>query len=431
MVTILAAFSHIVEFVISFSFLKTVFHIKSDFEKKFLPYLSAIILCFLEYAAYIVFDSTIINIFSFFVTNLILSLVFFNTKVVSATLASIFLSIALTASEFLTMSLLSLGLGGGIETYKSSFLNFAITVIIGKLIFYIITKMSEYAGFYLHGDKNVRIPVFLFLYPLTAIVILYVFWSVSVIYNPSRAIGITIALASFAILVSVFLTFTFYSRTSKKMDELYKEQSEAERIKTDTAYYAILDKQNETLKMITHDEKNHLLAIKAIANNTEVNEYIDKIYGEIKESSLIGNTDNKYLDLLLNKYQSECESSSIDFDYSIKTANLSFMDSADLISMMSNILDNAIESANKSDAKTISLSINKNNNFDILSCSNSCDCKPESTGEDLKSTKAQKGIHGYGFKSIKRTAKKYYGEVEWTFDDLVNVFTITIVFPHK
>ena len=107
------------------------------------------------------------------------------------------------------------------------------------------------------------------------------------------------------------------------------------------------------------------------------------------------------------------------------------MDSADLISMMSNILDNAIESANKSDAKTISLSINKNNNFDILSCSNSCDYKPESTGEDLKSTKAQKGIHGYGFKSIKRTAKKYDGEVEWTFDDLINNFTITIVFPHK
>ena len=431
MVTILAAFSHIVEFIVSFSFLKTVFHIKADFEKKFLPYLSAIILCFLEYVAYIVFNSTIINIFSFFMANLILSLVFFNTKVVSATLASIFLSIALTASEFLTMSLLSLGLGGGIETYKSSFLNFAITVIIGKLIFYIITKMSEYAGFYLQGDKNVRIPVFLFLYPLTAIVILYVFWSVSAIYNPSRIISITIAIASFAILVSVFLTFTFYSRTSKKMNELYKEQSEAERIKTDTAYYAILDKQNETLKMITHDEKNHLLAIKAIANNTEVNEYVDKIYGEIKESSLIGNTDNKYLDLLLNKYQSECESSNIDFDYLIKTANLSFMDSADLISMMSNILDNAIESANKSDAKTISLSINRNNNFDILSCSNSCDCKPESTGEDLKSTKAQKGIHGYGFKSIKRTAKKYDGEVEWTFNDLINAFTITIVFPHK
>ncbi|MCR5523974.1 MAG: GHKL domain-containing protein [Clostridia bacterium] len=428
MLTILAAFSHIVEFVISFSFLKTVFRIKSDFEKKILPYLSAIILCFWEYVAYIVFDSTIINIFSFFVAILILSLVFFNTKIVSATLVSIFLSIALTASEFLTMSLLSLGLGGGIETYKSSFLNFAITVIISRLIFCIITKMSEYAGFYLQGDKNVRIPVFLFLYPSTAIVILYIFWSVSAIYNPSRIISITIALASFAVLVSVFLTFTFYSRTSKKMDELYKEQSEAEKIKTDTAYYAILDKQNETLAMLTHDEKNHLLAIKAIANNPEVDEYINKVYGEIKEISMFGNTNNKYLDLLINKYQTECETNGIYFDCSIKTANLSFMDSTDLISIIGNILDNAVEAAENSKEKSIILSINKNGSFDILSCSNSCDHIPLIKGGKLITSKKTPGIHGYGIKSIIKTAEKYGGEVEWTYNDNIKTFSIIIVF---
>jgi len=53
----------------------------------------------------------------------------------------------------------------------------------------------------------------------------------------------------------------------------------------------------------------------------------------LKVTSVFGNTNNKHLDLLLNKYQSECETAAADFDYSIKTANLSFMDSADFISM--------------------------------------------------------------------------------------------------
>ena len=423
--------AHILELVVSFAFINNIFGKKLLFEKKAAPYLATAFLCALEYGVYIIFDSTAINILLYFLINITLAFVFFNASFKSAVIASAFLSAELTASEFLSLTFLSFGLKHEFSYYKESVSVFLLATLISRFVFYIFTKVSEYAGFYLQGNRNVRIPIFLFLYPLTTIAILYTFWIVSTSYTITKSTSIAIMVASFAILFSVFLTFTFYSRTTKRLDELYKEQSEAERVKTDTAYYAILDKQNETLKMITHDEKNHLLAIKAIANNSEVNEYIDKIYGEIKESSLIGNTDNKYLDLLLNKYKSESDSNQIDFDYSIKTANLSFMDYADLISMMSNILDNAIEAAKKSDDKTISLSINRNNSFDILTCSNSCDYKPESTGEDLKSTKSQIGIHGYGFKSIKRTAKKYGGEVEWTFDDLTNTFTITIVFPHK
>ena len=74
----------------------------------------------------------------------------------------------------------------------------------------------------------------------------------------------------------------FYGKTSKELDELYKSQSETERINTDIAYYTILDKQNEVLKTFVHDEKNHLTVIKSLANNQNVDEYIDKVYGQIR-----------------------------------------------------------------------------------------------------------------------------------------------------
>ena len=146
---------------------------------------------------------------------------------------------------------------------------------------------------------------------------------------------------------------------------------------------------------------------------------------------LFGNTENKYLDLLLNKYQSECEINHISFEYSIRTANLSFMESSDLISIMSNILDNAVMASKLSEEKTVSLSINRNNSFDVLICKNSCDQKPTSSGDDLKTTKTESGIHGYGFKSIRRTAKKYNGDIEWKYDDSTKTFTITVIFPNK
>ena len=50
---------------------------------------------------------------------------------------------------------------------------------------------------------------------------------------------------------------------------------------------------------------------------------------------MFGNTKNKFLDLLLNKYKSICDSSGISFEYNIRTANLSFMDAPDLITLLS------------------------------------------------------------------------------------------------
>ncbi len=420
--------AHILELIVSFAFINNIFGKKLLFEKKATPYFAAAILCTLEYSVYILFDSTAINILLFFFINMTLALMFFNASFTSSVIASAFLSAELTASEFLSLTFLSFGLENDFSYYKESVSVFLLATLISRFIFYIFTKVSEYAGFYLQGNRNIRVPVFLFLYPLTAVAILYTFWIISTSYTITKSTSIAIMIASFAILISVFLTFTFYSRTSKRLDELYKEQSEAERVKTDTAYYAILDKQNEALKMLTHDEKNHLLAIKTIANDPEVSAYIDKIYGEIKVNSVFGNTNNKYLDLLLNKYQTECETNKINFDYYIKTANLSFMDSADMISMISNILDNAVEAAKHSQEKNVNLSINRNGSFDILSCCNSYDQKPTVSEGKLISTKRMPGIHGYGMKSIIKTAEKYGGEVEWNYNENDCLFCVRIGF---
>ena len=60
------------------------------------------------------------------------------------------------------------------------------------------------------------------------------------------------------------------------------------------------------------------------------------------------------------------------------------MDAPDLITLLSNILDNAVEAASVSEKKTIELSINRVNEFDMLSCVNSSDRKPRSVGKSLR-----------------------------------------------
>ena len=301
-------------------------------------------------------------------------------------------------------------------------------VLLSKSVLFVLTKAAVYAGLYLRDKRDASIPAFLLIYPVASIAILYTFWIISVRYDLSRNISIAISVAAVAIIISAFLTFVFYGRTSRRIDELHETQREAELLRIDQTYYTLLDRQNEMLKTITHDEKNHLIAIKALANDPAVSEYIDNIYDDIKCHSMFGNTKNKFLDLLLNKYESVCLSAGISFEYSINTANLSFMDAPDLITLLSNILDNAVEAAGASEGKKIELSISRVNAFDMLTCVNSCDSKPQSVGKKLRTSKNSDGFHGLGTKSIRTVVAKYKGEFDWSYSEFDRKFTVKIAF---
>ena len=167
------------------------------------------------------------------------------------------------------------------------------------------------------------------------------------------------------------------------------------------------------------------------SNDPNVDAYIDSIYSEIRYHSMFGNTENKYLDLVLNKYQAICSETGITFTISVKTANLSFIEPADLITLLSNILDNAVEAAKDSKERTIELSVNRRNGFDVLTCANSCDSPPLSEGKRLFTTKKSAGFHGLGVKSIEKTATKYRGEFDWVYDGTEKQFIVNIAFFHQ
>ena len=421
---LVSALAHILELIIVFQFFSELFNGKG---KKFVAAAVGFVFYAAACAAYLLFNKTLLNIVLCFVINAVLAKLFFDCKAKGALLGSLFISVSDTAADFIVVTVLGI-VGGDIKTYRSSVYAYLLMVLLSKSVLFVLTKAAVYAGVYLRDKRDARIPAFLLIYPVASIAILYTFWIISVRYDLSRNISIVISVAAVAIIISAFLTFVFYGRTSRKMDELHKAQREAELLRIDQTYYTLLDRQNEMLKTITHDEKNHLIAIKALANDPAVSEYIDNIYDDIKCHSMFGNTKNKFLDLLLNKYESVCLSAGISFEYNISTANLSFMDAPDLITLLSNILDNAVEAAGASEGKKIELSISRVNAFDMLTCVNSCDSKPQSVGKKLRTSKNSDGFHGLGTKSIRTVVAKYKGELDWSYSEFDRKFTVKIAF---
>lgn len=210
------------------------------------------------------------------------------------------------------------------------------------------------------------------------------------------------------------------------MSDLKAIQQQAE---NDERYFEVIEQSNKDMQVFAHDIKNHLIQIRNMEDFESAKNYIDSIYPQIETFSSIGISQNKMLDLIISKYIKLCGSKDIKFSVDVKTANLNYIADSDLSTLLNNLLDNAVEAAEQTKEKKITLKIySKSKNFDALTLSNSCNSPPISSGQKLQTTKKNKRFHGIGLKSVIKTVDKYNGIYDWNYDEKSNTFETIIAF---
>ena len=225
--------------------------------------------------------------------------------------------------------------------------------------------------------------------------------------------------------IVIFIYYDLLNEQDKKLKEFEKEQQFVE---LNDSYMQVLESQNNEMHMIVHDVKNHYAAIASMDDANEIHDYISSIANDIQKYQIIKLTNNKMLDLLLSKYKVECSANEIEFNAEVKTANLNYIDDSDLSIIICNLLDNAVQAASKSNAKQISLSLRRVNNFDVLTVTNSCDTEPQSANGKIATSKKDKTSHGYGMRLIEKYARKNNAEYEWHYENDKNIFVSTLIF---
>ncbi|MBR5427975.1 MAG: sensor histidine kinase [Clostridia bacterium] len=415
--------TYIVEYLIAVFFLRDLWDYRKS--KAFAFALGAGLYA-LALAAYLVFDNLIVNLAVFTAIDFILALVCFRAKSAGAAACALFLTAAMAGTEFLTMALLAAVRGGDINTYLADAVMFLIANVFCKTLYFLTVRIAVAAGLRLSARRKTREPLFLFLFPLSALAILYAFWRLMTQVGKNAGLEAIVAAASVALIASVILTFVFYGRTTRKTEALHEALFEAEKLRADTEYYALLDRQNEQLKRLIHDEKAHLAAIRGLSDEPAVTDYIDRVCGQIGSESAFGNTGNKTLDLILNEYRYLCREEGVALTADVQAADLSFVAAPDLISLLNNMLDNAVTAAKAAPDGRVLLEIGSANRYAVITCTNSCAAPPEIRDGAPVSTKREDGYHGMGLKIIKKTAEKYRGTFDMKYDEAQQSFTVCV-----
>ena len=268
------------------------------------------------------------------------------------------------------------------------------------------------------------------LYPLTTLIV-----SMFLLYIPIDQISQTvfsILLAFvFSMLVLSIVQFILLENVVQREYEIYRKQLLIDQAEHANHLYKTLSEEREIQKARSHDYLNHLNALLALAegeNRTKEIRYLKEQIGIETENFDIIDTGDAVVNAVLNIKYREAKEKGIVMPLQIDDLRDLSISESDIVTILSNILDNAIKATESCDVKRIVLHITKQENGKVLciDSSNTCLCD-NYPGRSRYTTKDDKENHGYGISNIKYAVEKNNGEC--IIESRKGIFRIIISIP--
>lgn len=211
-------------------------------------------------------------------------------------------------------------------------------------------------------------------------------------------------------------------------DDLYRQQ-----VQSSMELLNTMKENHEKQKKRAHEFKNQLLCIEALAMQEkydELKEYIAQLGGELNSQNVYIKSNNVFVDAIINTKFSECVEKNIMLITRLSDLSTVEIIDDDIVVILSNLLNNAIEACEKCDDKrVIKLKFVIEEDEIILAVRNSHTNKIEMRDGQIVTTKSNKSEHGMGIKNIVDVINKYGGEYVIQNND--SEFYISIMFPLK
>lgn len=193
----------------------------------------------------------------------------------------------------------------------------------------------------------------------------------------------------------------------------------------------IINQSVETVRIMKHDMKNHVLMIQNLYENGKDNEaekYINKTLQEIENSSF-SNSNNFIIDSIINFKLNAIKDKNVAINLDVCVPQVLNISSNDITAILGNLLDNAISAVMKVERKVLDLQISCKMGNLIILMDNSYDGNIIYDNGKLKTTKLFKSNHGLGISSIEKVLDKYGGEIR--IEHTRDTFSVAVVIPYE
>lgn len=291
--------------------------------------------------------NALFNAFFSLAANIVFSTVFFGVKKLQGIFYSFMLVVLSSFLELVSILTISTFADIYIANYESQPTLLVIEVIISKIIYFLLVGILIKFVRSPSNSSSVKTPFSFYAYPISTFISVIFFWYVAANEAISYRGQLILAVISLLLFLASVFTFFVFQYNAKKDAEILQLQQESDRLKTDILYYDMLERQNNNLSSYAHDTKNHLATIQALNHDPEIDVYISKMLDRLNEYSSVCHSGNHILDVIVDRYAAECALCDIEFCFDIKENNLRNLDYFDIVTVLNNLLDNAVEASKK------------------------------------------------------------------------------------
>lgn len=184
----------------------------------------------------------------------------------------------------------------------------------------------------------------------------------------------------------------------------------AQELELQKNYYMDKIRDEERVRRIYHDMKNHLLVLQAQAGGApQAAGMLETLQAQIADYENYYHTGNDFLDVILRDKARAAKERQIDFSAAIQLQGSGFLDPLDISTLFGNALDNAIEASEKlpPEMRLITVKASRIRDMLVITVENNMPAGSPFTG---KSTKKDPLMHGFGLSNIQKAAGRYGGQ---------------------
>ncbi|MBR5405159.1 MAG: GHKL domain-containing protein [Oscillospiraceae bacterium] len=221
------------------------------------------------------------------------------------------------------------------------------------------------------------------------------------------------------------IVFYLFGSLDQAHHELREQMLTAQQAKAYMNQLDIVYQSQEQQRYLRHDMKNHLQRMSVLLDQNalpELRDYIRKSTDSLTNPREYVHSGNRDIDSLLNYKLGQAKEEGAEIHAEVIIPDGLKVDSFDIVSLLGNLLDNALEALDKAEEKKLNISIRYEKQMLLLSVRNTCAAAPAFEGQkpvrrpedDPTYDPSRRGI---GLKSVAHTLRKYDGNIKYSYEE--------------
>lgn len=377
--------------------------------------------------------SSTVNIFFMIALYFLLILFVFEGSLLKKVLYSVIAYIIMGSSEFIFALILATPSQQALSEIRLNPFFLTVALIGIKLLTFILFNLAKRLSPNSNSRMDLKNFVLYTVLPVSWLGIIVAIAYLNVDFDAPGPAKILLVIFSILGIVGNMLIYYAFETYFSTVEKIQQQDLMITKLEMEAKYYEQIDKMNQEHAALLHDVHHYLKTIGEVAAESE-DEDVLKILSELQirvsEKETVIYCNNRLLNAILNEKRKGAMEAGTDLKIKVEPCfSIEQIKEIDLIAIIGNLLDNAIEASAKCESGYVAVCMfmQNDNRYSVMKVENNYTGKIVLEDEKIITTKKDKKRHGIGIQSVSGIVDKYNGSLQNFYEN--NVFTTIVLLP--